>query len=292
MALCTTLQNKVLDLEKIKTTQCNEIDSLKRRVKKLEKKNRSRTYWLKRLYKVGLSTRVESTGNEEILGEDVSKQERRINVIDANEHVILQKVEDDKEKAELKQLMETISDEEEVVIDDIPLAVKSSKIVDWKIHKEGKKSYYQIVRANGKSHMYMIFSQMLKSFDREDLEDLYKLVKARYGSTRPIESMDYLLWSDMKIMFEQHAEDKSMQIYMLVKKKNSLRIKKVFGSILLVMVKLLMKKLNDFEEEYQVYGRIVGIKSLLDVVGITATQVYVNTALMKLVLLMNFKKIF
>nr|GEY31405.1 hypothetical protein [Tanacetum cinerariifolium] len=49
-------------------------------------------------------------------------------------------------KAELKQLMETITDEEEVAIDAIPLAVKSSRIIDWKIHKEGKKSYYQIGR--------------------------------------------------------------------------------------------------------------------------------------------------
>ncbi|GJV78869.1 hypothetical protein Tco_1514739 [Tanacetum coccineum] len=40
MALCTTLQNRVLDLEKTKTTQQNEITSLKRRVKKLEKKSR------------------------------------------------------------------------------------------------------------------------------------------------------------------------------------------------------------------------------------------------------------
>ncbi|GJX74174.1 hypothetical protein Tco_0312769 [Tanacetum coccineum] len=40
MALCTTLQNRVLDLEKTKTTQHNEIASLKRRVKKLEKKIR------------------------------------------------------------------------------------------------------------------------------------------------------------------------------------------------------------------------------------------------------------
>nr|GEX12090.1 hypothetical protein [Tanacetum cinerariifolium] len=81
---------------------------------------------------------------------------------------------------------------------------------------------------------------------QEDLEDLYKLVKARYGSTRPVESMDYMLWSDMKIMFEPHVEDEvwklqkgykvlewklydscvvhslmiqSMQIYMLVEKK-------------------------------------------------------------------------
>ncbi|GJR94632.1 reverse transcriptase domain-containing protein [Tanacetum coccineum] len=67
MALCTTLQSKVLDLEKTKTTQANEIASLKRRVKKLEKKSRSRTHKLKRLYKVGLTARVESSGDEESL---------------------------------------------------------------------------------------------------------------------------------------------------------------------------------------------------------------------------------
>nr|GEU81661.1 hypothetical protein [Tanacetum cinerariifolium] len=72
---------RVLDLEKIKTTQQNEIATqeqeianLKRRVKKLEKRNTSRTHKLKRLYKVGLSARVESYGDEESLGEDVSKQ--------------------------------------------------------------------------------------------------------------------------------------------------------------------------------------------------------------------------
>ncbi|GJX15174.1 hypothetical protein Tco_0206932 [Tanacetum coccineum] len=297
----------VLDLEKTKTTQQNEIDSLKRRVKKLEKKDRSRTHKLKRLNKVGLTARVESSGDEEDLGEDASKQGRRINAIDANEDITLVNVQDDadnemfdvnvlnayeeessivldeeaalkllakfdeeerlaREKAEKEkeanialieewddiqakidddhQLAEKLQaqeqeelvggrkrnesrrradakeykeakDEEKIAIDVIPLAVKSLWIVDWKIHKEGNKIYYQIVRADGKSQMYMIFSQMLKSFDKEDLEDLYKLVKARYGSTRPVESMDYLLWNDMKTMFEPH----SMQIYMLVEKK-------------------------------------------------------------------------
>ncbi|GKB78686.1 hypothetical protein Tco_0945581, partial [Tanacetum coccineum] len=51
MALCTNLQNRVLDLEHTKTTQALEIDSLKRRVKKLEKKQRSRTHGLTRLYR-------------------------------------------------------------------------------------------------------------------------------------------------------------------------------------------------------------------------------------------------
>ncbi|GJV67695.1 hypothetical protein Tco_1483204 [Tanacetum coccineum] len=146
----------------------------------------------------------------------VEGKERRVGEELIQENTMKQKVDDDKEIAELKQCLEIIPDEEEVIIDVIPLAVKSPRIVDWKIYKEGKKSYYQIISADGKSQMYRIFSQMLKSFEREDLEGLYKLVKARYGSTRPVERMDYLLWNYMKIMFEPHVED---EIYMLVEKK-------------------------------------------------------------------------
>ncbi|GKA82095.1 hypothetical protein Tco_0788843 [Tanacetum coccineum] len=84
-----------------------------------------------------------------------------------------QKVDKDKDTAELQSLMEVILDEKEVAIDVVPLAIKSLSIVGWKIYKEGKKSYYQITRADGKSKIYRIFSHMLKSFSKEDLEDLY-----------------------------------------------------------------------------------------------------------------------
>ncbi|GJZ78715.1 hypothetical protein Tco_0643552 [Tanacetum coccineum] len=53
-----------------------------------------------------------------------------------------QKVDEDRETVELQSLMEVMPDEEEVALDAIPLAVNSPSIVDWKIHKEGKKSYY------------------------------------------------------------------------------------------------------------------------------------------------------
>ncbi|GJS67040.1 hypothetical protein Tco_0681604 [Tanacetum coccineum] len=65
MDLCTNLQNRVLALETTKTTQALEIDSLKRRVKKLEKKDNKRTHKLKRLYKVGLSAKVVSPDDED-----------------------------------------------------------------------------------------------------------------------------------------------------------------------------------------------------------------------------------
>ncbi|GKC41613.1 hypothetical protein Tco_1059335 [Tanacetum coccineum] len=51
MDLCTNLQNRVLALETTKTNQALEIDSLKRMVKRLEKKDSKRTHKLKRLYK-------------------------------------------------------------------------------------------------------------------------------------------------------------------------------------------------------------------------------------------------
>ncbi|GJY05971.1 hypothetical protein Tco_0371911 [Tanacetum coccineum] len=62
------------------------------------------------------------------------------------ESIKKQKVDEDKETAELKSMMKVILDEEEVAVDAIPLATKPPNIVDWKIHKEGKKSYYQIIR--------------------------------------------------------------------------------------------------------------------------------------------------
>ncbi|GJX87344.1 hypothetical protein Tco_0339358 [Tanacetum coccineum] len=364
MEFCTNLQTRVLNLEKTKTTQAKDIVSLKRRVKKLEQKKRSRTHGLKRLYKVGLTARVESSGDKEDLGEDASKHGRRIHDIDADEDITLVNDQDDanmfnvnalageevfvaeqsgnvveevgvvidaastipvsaalitdvkitlaqaltelksakpkadkvviqkpeqgtttttpttiisiskppqdkgkgimieepvlqaeeseeerlaKEKAQqIKEaniawddvqakmfdrafkrvnilvdfrtdLVEGSSkrarteleqeNEEEVAINVVPLATKPPTIVDWKIHKEGKKSYYQIIRADGKSQMYRVFSQILKSFSREDLKDLYKLVKAKYGSTRPLEDLDLILYGDLKTMFEPHVED-------------------------------------------------------------------------------------
>ncbi|GJU43102.1 hypothetical protein Tco_1200368 [Tanacetum coccineum] len=88
MALFTTLQQWVLDLETTKTTQATEIASLKRIVKKLERRNKSRTHGLKRLYRVGSSRRVESSEDEGLGEEDASKQ-GRIADIDANKDIYL-----------------------------------------------------------------------------------------------------------------------------------------------------------------------------------------------------------
>ncbi|GJY82416.1 hypothetical protein Tco_0495792 [Tanacetum coccineum] len=125
-----------------KTTQANEITSLKTRVKKLEKKDRSRTHKLKRLYKVSLSDRVESSRDEEDLGEDASKQGRRIHDIDVDEDITL--VNDDNEIFDVDTLVGgevfvteqsgNVVEEVVVVIDDastIPVSVAT--IIDVEI---------------------------------------------------------------------------------------------------------------------------------------------------------------
>ncbi|GJV53042.1 reverse transcriptase domain-containing protein [Tanacetum coccineum] len=89
---------------------------------------------------------------EDFKTELVEGKEKRAGVQESTKK---QKVEDEKETSKLNWLMKIIIDEEEVAIDAIPLAVKSPTIVGWKIHKEGRKSYYQIMRADGKSQIQM-----------------------------------------------------------------------------------------------------------------------------------------
>ncbi|GKD91121.1 hypothetical protein Tco_1366628 [Tanacetum coccineum] len=90
MNLCTSLQEKVLDLEKSKTSQAKEITSLKKRVKQLEKRRKSRTSGLRRLRKVGSSSRVESSVDVSLgAQEDASKQGRKIKDLDVDAEVTL-----------------------------------------------------------------------------------------------------------------------------------------------------------------------------------------------------------
>ncbi|GKB34862.1 retrovirus-related pol polyprotein from transposon TNT 1-94 [Tanacetum coccineum] len=171
----------------------------------------------------------------------------------------LVEVDEDKETAELQSLMEVIPDEEEVAVNAIPLATKPPSI------------------------MYLVFSQLLKSFDREDLETLWWLVKAKHGYTRPAEGYERVLWGDLKVMFEPHVEDavwRNLQgnkvliwklfdscrvhfVSFLSSSQNNLQINEVFGSILLVIMELLMKKPEILKKNIKFRGGLLGLKDFL-----------------------------
>ncbi|GJV88532.1 hypothetical protein Tco_1532470 [Tanacetum coccineum] len=96
------------------------------------------------------------------------------------------------------------TDEEESVeaMNPTPLDTKSNIVANWKIFQQGERSIYQIIRANGADTVYMSFGAMLKDFTREDLIELYRLVMQKYGTNRPEDVYDRVLWSDLRTMFD------------------------------------------------------------------------------------------
>nr|GFA06156.1 hypothetical protein [Tanacetum cinerariifolium] len=121
MALCTNLQNRekgkgIMIEEPMKPKKKDQIRLDEEAAKKLQAEFDEEERANIALIKNGMifKQRLMLLIREELVQEITKKQ----------------KVKDDKEKAELKQLMESILDEEEVAIDAIPLVVKSPRIVD------------------------------------------------------------------------------------------------------------------------------------------------------------------
>nr|GEU37536.1 putative ribonuclease H-like domain-containing protein [Tanacetum cinerariifolium] len=124
---------------------------------------------------------------------------------DSQESVKKQKLEDDTEKKELKAYLDIVS-EDEFVMEVESLATKHP-IIDWKIHVLTEHfMYYQIIRADGSSKNYKIFSEMLDDFDRQDVMDLHRLVEERYTTTSP-KGYDLMFWDDLKTLFEPDEEN-------------------------------------------------------------------------------------
>ncbi|GJX92976.1 hypothetical protein Tco_0347562 [Tanacetum coccineum] len=145
-------------------------------------------------------TKVE--GSSKRAGKELESDNSKKKKID--EHVEAEG-DDDQEEAEMKTHMEIVQDNE-VAIDAIPLAPKPPVIVEWKIIKEGNMGYYQLIRANGSSKRYSSMIRMLQNINKEDLETLWKLVKAKHGNTRPEEAYESVLWGDPNVMFEPDVE--------------------------------------------------------------------------------------
>ncbi|GJY20399.1 hypothetical protein Tco_0392965 [Tanacetum coccineum] len=116
-----------------------------------------------------------------------------------------QKMEEDAEKEELKGFLDIIPREE------VPIEVESIStkfpIVDWKTYVLTETfMYYQVFIGDGSSKNYKILSEMLEDFDRLDVEELYRLVKERYSTSR-LEGFNLMLWGDLLTLFEPDEDD-------------------------------------------------------------------------------------
>nr|GFA12355.1 hypothetical protein [Tanacetum cinerariifolium] len=148
-------------------------------------------------------------------------------------------------------------------------------IIDWNVHIEGQRSYWKIIRLGGNSACYQFFIDLLKQLDKEDLNQLWDLVK-EYLSIRPATSEKEMeLWVELKRLYEpdpkdqlwtltqnfmhapvewklfdlsrvHHLTDKEKEIFMLVEKYYPLR-----KGLALVMIryKLQVKNYSQMTED-------------------------------------------
>nr|GEY15808.1 putative ribonuclease H-like domain-containing protein [Tanacetum cinerariifolium] len=137
----------------------------------------------------------------EQIDEEDSKALKRLNESQEDKAAKKQKL--DEEVEELKRHLQIVlNDEDDVYTEATPLARKVP-VIDYEIYNENNKPYYKIKRADGSHQLYMSFLSLLRNFDREDLETLWRLVKERFATTKPKNFFDDFLLITLRAMFEK-----------------------------------------------------------------------------------------
>ncbi|GJV59931.1 hypothetical protein Tco_1466031 [Tanacetum coccineum] len=253
MKLCTTLQKKVIDLEKTKLTQTNEIASLKRRVKELEKKRSSRTYKLKRLYKGKRSNAIDAdeditlvnvqddAGKEMMIWDALNVEE--VFVAGQNENI----VEEDKGKGiMIEEPVKPMKKKVQIMLDEeVALKLQAEFDEEERLNMEGKK----LKDLKNKS-----FDSIQKMFDRAFKRVISWLTQNRLGGSSSKRLSKWLIMDQqdqwrLRICYYEEFEGQCL---------NHIRRRMKSGS--------------------SSKRRIVGIKSLLNAASITAAHIRVNAA--------------
>nr|GEY96101.1 hypothetical protein [Tanacetum cinerariifolium] len=144
---------------------------------------------------------------KEQIDEEESRALKRLNKTPTEKAAKRKKL--DEEVEELKIHLQIVPNEEDdVYIEATHLALKVL-VVDYAIYNENNKPYYKIKRADGSHQLYLSFLSLLRNFDREDLEALWRLVKERFTTTKPKNFSDDFLLITLGAMFEKpdiHAQ--------------------------------------------------------------------------------------
>nr|GFB13358.1 hypothetical protein [Tanacetum cinerariifolium] len=121
------------------------------------------------------------------------------------EHESAKKVKTLEEVSEedLKIMMQVVP-VEEVYVE--ALQVKHP-IIDWEIHTEGKRTYWKIIRLGGNTVVYQFFVDMLNHFNKEDLNQLWTLVKETLSIRQATSDKEKELWVELKRLYEPDIED-------------------------------------------------------------------------------------
>lgn len=123
-------------------------------------------------------------------------------------------------REQLKVLTMIGKREEPEVVDAAPIGVKYPITKVTTGYHTNVGTFHDVMRTDGKTHRFIRFKQMLYYFDREDVEDLWKLYKEKFGAKKfdgqkyETNELDYrqtmadnVLWRALKLMFEPSMDD-------------------------------------------------------------------------------------
>nr|GEX52819.1 hypothetical protein [Tanacetum cinerariifolium] len=114
--------------------------------------------------------------------------------------------EEAQEADDLRKRLEIVQDkDDDVFVEATPLAQKVP-VVDYQVVVIDNKPKYKIIRADDNHQFYTSFITLLKNFNREDLETLWKIVRDRFSTSKPTNFLDEYLLLTLKIMFEESDE--------------------------------------------------------------------------------------
>nr|GEY38156.1 hypothetical protein [Tanacetum cinerariifolium] len=80
-------------------------------------------------------------------------------------------------------------------------------IIDWEVHTEGQRAYWKITRLGGSSASYQFFTDLLKHLDRDNLNQLWSLVKETLSKRPATSDKEMELWVELSRLYKPNVED-------------------------------------------------------------------------------------
>nr|GEW28141.1 hypothetical protein [Tanacetum cinerariifolium] len=248
----------VAHLEQDKVAQELEIVKLKQRVKKLEKKRRSKSSSLKRLRKGRIEEDVTTVKEINVVepeptvfndDEVTMTMAQTLIKIKAEKARILDEQMAKREYNHVQTFLKSDRDEEptkkiaaketllqesfkklraEVEVSGSEFTQDTLTVDPTDMSEEDVKNMLQIVpmaefkvkalqvKVGGVTQAYQSFEDMLKDFDREDVDALWRITKEKFSTTLPTVDKEKSLWAELTRLYEPNADDvfRKFQRYM------------------------------------------------------------------------------
>nr|GEX72737.1 hypothetical protein [Tanacetum cinerariifolium] len=111
--------------------------------------------------------------------------------------------EEAQEAEDLRKRLEVVYDEDDDVFIEVTPLARKVPVVDYQIVLVDNKPRFKIIKADETHQFYISFTTLLKIFYREDLENLWGIVKKRFSTIKPTNFSDEYLLLTLKTMFEK-----------------------------------------------------------------------------------------